>query len=84
MLKFLSILMLCYAEAAAEAVSGTVLDAATSTGIAGVKVELKQTGTTVYSTTTDALGNFIIDDVKLGGPYDSGGKDHRPCSRRQG
>ena len=66
MLRFLSILALCSADIMAQMVSGTVLDATTNTGVAGVAVELKETGTTIYNTTTDALGRFTFDNVKNG------------------
>src|SRR5580698_9222668 len=66
MAKLLCLLFLGTACAVAQTVEGTVLDAATGSGVAGVKVELVQEGSVLYDTITDPAGRFHFDKVKEG------------------
>jgi hypothetical protein len=66
MAKFFSLLVLGTACAAAQTVEGTVLDAATGSGVAGVKVELLMEGWTRYEAITDGGGRFRFDKIKEG------------------
>jgi Carboxypeptidase regulatory-like domain len=66
MAKLFSLLVLWAACAAAQTVEGTVLDAATGSGVSGVKVELLMEGWTRYEATTDGSGRFRFDKVKEG------------------
>lgn len=66
MAKLACLLLLPVPWAAAQTVEGTVLDAATGAGIAGVKVELLKGGTPFYETATDGAGTFHFFDVKEG------------------
>jgi hypothetical protein len=50
----------------AQTVVGSVVNSVTGVGVAGVKVQILQTGNTVYSATTDAEGHFRIEGVKDG------------------
>jgi hypothetical protein len=52
--------------AAAQSIQGTVLNAATGSGIPGVQVELLWSGEPAYNSTTDAQGRFVFDHVKEG------------------
>src|SRR5258707_1248812 len=52
--------------AAAQTVEGSVFDAATGAGIAGVKVELLRSTTPFYETATDGGGRFRFDGVREG------------------
>jgi hypothetical protein len=47
-------------------VEGSVFDAATGTGVGGVKVELLKGATAFYETTTDGGGRFRFDNVREG------------------
>jgi hypothetical protein len=47
-------------------VEGTIVNAKTGTGIGDVAVAIEADGKTAYSTTTDALGHFLIEAVKEG------------------
>src|ERR1035441_6386124 len=62
----LYVLMLLAARAVAQTVEGSVFDAATGTGVGGVKVELLKGATPFYETTTDGGGRFRF-DIGVGG-----------------
>src|ERR1017187_7804445 len=62
----LYVLMLLAARAVAQTVEGSVFDAATGTGVGGVKVELLKGATPFYETTTDGGGRFRFDNVREG------------------
>ncbi len=66
MAKLLGILALVAVSAAAQTVEGSVFDAATGTGVAGIKVELLKGATPFYETATGGGGRFRFDDVKEG------------------
>jgi hypothetical protein len=66
MAKLVCLLFLAISRSGAQTVEGTVLDAATGSGIAGVKVELLKGGTPFYETATDGAGTFHFFDVKEG------------------
>jgi len=66
MAKVLYLLFLGAACGMAQTVEGTVVDAATGSGIGGVKVELIRAEIPIYETTTDAGGRFRIDKVREG------------------
>jgi hypothetical protein len=66
MAKRLYVLMLLTACAVAQTVEGSVFDAATGTGVGGVKVELLKGATPFYETTTDGGGRFRFDNVREG------------------
>jgi hypothetical protein len=66
MAKRLCVLMLLAAGAVAQTVEGTVFDAATGAGAAGVKVELLKGATPFYETVTDGGGRFRFDNVREG------------------
>ena len=63
MAKFLWFLILP-AACAAQSVEGTVLNAGTSAGAAGVTVALLKGTTAFYETTTDGAGHFRFDDIR--------------------
>jgi hypothetical protein len=52
--------------AAAQGIHGTVVNAATGSGIPGVNVELLWSGEPAYNTTTDGQGRFVFEHVKEG------------------
>ncbi len=54
------------ASLTAQRVEGLVINSATGAGIAGVAVNLVQTGKIAYSATTDSQGRFRVEDVKDG------------------
>jgi hypothetical protein len=58
--------ILCTACAAAQTVRGTVVNAVTGSGIAGVKVDLIWSGEPAYNTTADAQGRFLFEHVQAG------------------
>jgi len=60
------LLLLAAACALAQTVEGTVIDAATGSGVGGVKVELVKEGSVLYDTITDPGGRFRFDKVKEG------------------
>jgi hypothetical protein len=62
--KFLCVLL--FATAARAQVEGTVADSVTGAGIPGVSVLLDRAGKTAYTATTDAKGDFLIEDVQAG------------------
>lgn len=66
MAKLLSLLILGAACAVAQTVEGSVFDASTGAGVAGVKVELLRGGTAFYEAATDGGGRFRFDDVREG------------------
>jgi hypothetical protein len=66
MAKLVGLLILAAACAAAQSVEGSVFDAATGAGAAGVRVELLKGGTPFYETTTDGGGRFRFDNVREG------------------
>ena len=66
MAKLFCLLFLGAGCAVAQTVEGTVLDAATGSGVAGVKVELLMEGWTRYDAITDGAGRFRFDKVKEG------------------
>ena len=69
--KLLCIMALCAACAAAQTtVEGTVVNSVTRKGIEGIAVELIWSGESAYSATTDAQGNFRIENV-LSGVYNA-------------
>jgi hypothetical protein len=61
--KLIFLLLLARVRAIAQTVEGTVLDAATGAGIAGVKVELLRQTTPFYETATDGGGRFRFDHI---------------------
>ena len=62
MAKRLYVLVLLASGAAAQTVEGSVFDAATGTGVGGVKSGASQ----IYETTTDGGGRFRFDNVTEG------------------
>ncbi len=54
------------AGALAQTVEGTVLDAATGAGVAGVKCELVKDGPVLYDMVTGPSGRFHFENVKEG------------------
>ena len=64
MTKLLCLAMAAFAPAAAQTVEGTVIDAVSGAGIAGVRIQIS--GASPLSATTDAQGHFRIEDVPLG------------------
>jgi hypothetical protein len=60
------LLILCAVSAASQTVEGDVVSSRSGAGIAGVKVAIVQMEKTVYSTTTDSQGHFLIQQVKDG------------------
>ena len=66
MAKLLCLFTLHVACALAQTVEGSVFDAATGTGIGGVKVELLKGATPFYETATDGGGRFRMDNVREG------------------
>jgi Carboxypeptidase regulatory-like domain len=65
-MKLLSLTILFAACAMAQIVEGTVFDAATGAGVAGVKVELLKGGTAFYETASDGRGGFRFDEIREG------------------
>jgi hypothetical protein len=66
MAKLLCLLAILVSRALAQSVEGSVFDAATGAGIAGVKVELLKGATPFYETATDGGGRFRIENVREG------------------
>jgi hypothetical protein len=64
--NLLGLVLLAATCAAAQTVEGTVINSATGSGIAGVKVDLAQGGDSYYSATTDPQGHFLFDHVQNG------------------
>jgi hypothetical protein len=66
-IRVLLLLIAWNIEAAAQRVEGTVANAASGHGIAGVSVELLQEGkAAAYSTTSGSRGEFSFPEVRLG------------------
>ena len=66
MLKYFYALVLFAPCSWTQTVEGSVFDAATGTGIAGVKVELLKGGTPFYEAATDGGGRFRFDNLREG------------------
>jgi hypothetical protein len=65
-IRVLLLLVAWTIKAAAQRVEGTVVNAASGSGIAGVSVELLQEGKSVYSTTSGSRGDFAFLAVRSG------------------
>src|SRR5438105_4897214 len=64
MAKILGLLIFGLACARAQTVGGSVFDASTGAGVAGIKVELLRGATPFYETDTDGGGRFRFDNIK--------------------
>jgi len=60
-------LMILGTSAVAQTVEGSVINSVTGNGIPAMRIEIRAAaGKTVYSTTTDAQGHFLVEGVQAG------------------